>query len=291
MPTIVILAAGLGSRYGGNKQLVELGHKKLTLMEYNLLHAVEAGFDRVVFVIRPELSELINRQVIPRLPTELAHHIVFQTLDNVPINCLTPKSRTKPLGTAHALWCCKDLLKRHFAVINADDYYGEQAFKLLLSAANESKNAHLMVAYQLGNTLSHYGGVNRGLCKLTKHNTLNYIEECENIMQQGPRIVGTLTNSQKTITLEFKSLISMNCWYFNSDIIPFLEAEVIHLLADNNNSDKAECFLPEVVMKQVRAQNKPVITLTTNDRWFGLTYPQDTDAIAKKILQLELKKR
>ncbi len=288
MPTIVILAAGLGSRFGGNKQLVEFGNRKLTLMEYNLIHAVDAGFDRVIFVIRPELSEVINQEVIPRLPAGLHHELVYQTLENVPTGCLVSKKRTKPLGTAHALWCCKKFLKNNFAVINADDYYGAQAFRLLLSQSRkptELTNNHLMVAYQLGNTLSNFGGVNRGLCKLTKQNYLNHIQECENISQQTTCITGTLSQSKETIELEYQTLISMNCWYFHPDIIPLLEQEVRELLCQNN-SDKAESFLPSVVMKQIRKQNKQVKVVSTNEQWLGLTYPEDICAVEKKLLQL-----
>jgi choline kinase len=289
MTTIVILAAGLGSRFGGNKQLVEFGNKKLTLMEYNLLHAAQAGFERVIFVIRPELSTILQQQVLPRLPKYLHHEIVLQTLDNIPDNCVATAGRTKPLGTAHALWCCHELLTESFAVINADDYYGEQTFKLLTQykkmQPEKRHDDHLMVAYQLSNTLSNYGGVNRGLCKLAANHTLNSIEECENITKQGGSITGRLTNSKQNITLEDNSLISMNCWYFSPDIMPLLEAEVVELLT-NKHQPNAECFLPEVVMKQISSQQKNVTVLTTNEQWFGLTYPQDTEAVEKKLLQL-----
>ncbi len=289
MTTIVILAAGLGSRFGGNKQLVELGKKKLTLMEYNLIHAKKAGFNRVIFVIRPELSDVLQKQVLPRLPKKLKHEIVHQTFDNIPANCTVPSDRTKPLGTAHALWCCHKLLTGNFAVINADDYYGSKAFKLLLSQENSTvlggeTCAHLMVAYQLANTLSNHGGVNRGLCKVTQQNTLSYIEECEGIIRYKDTIIGTLTSNKQCLKLEDNSLVSMNCWYFNTDIIPILESEVMELLADNNES--AECFLPEVVMKQIKFNKKKVNVLATSEQWFGLTYLQDVRAVEKILMQL-----
>lgn len=282
MASIVILAAGLGSRFGGDKQLVEFGSKQLTLMEYNLLHAVQAGFTRVVFVIRSELKEVLNKQVLPRLPQGLRYEVVLQTLEYLPLGCAVPEGRTKPLGTAHALWCCHHLLTEHFAVINADDYYGEQAFKLLLAASNKALNNHAMVAYPLQNTLSEFGSVNRGLCQCDKMNNLVSIEECEDIIQLTGKIIGTLSSTSTAVELEKNSLISMNCWLFNIDIFPALEQEIKHLL-QAKASLKTECYLPNVVMIQIQQQHKKVHVLTTTDQWFGLTYEQDCLLVGKKI--------
>jgi len=281
MPSIVILAAGLGSRFGGDKQLVEFGCRKLTLMEYNLLNAVQAGFDRVIFVIRPELKDILHRQVLSRLPNALQYEIVLQTLDNVPAGCLVPKERSKPLGTAHALWCCRKLLTESFAVINADDYYGDQAFELLLIQANKTANYHLMVAYQLQNTLSEFGSVNRGLCQFSPEYNLEHIEECENISEHKDKITGKVSLDDKIIELDKNALISMNCWLFNTDIFPILTEEISQVLQQNKLN--AECYLPNVVMKQIVQQQKNVMVLKTTEQWFGLTYQQDSQKVNEKV--------
>ena len=281
MPSVVILAAGLGSRFGGDKQFVEFGNRKLTLMEYNLLNAVQAGFDRVLFVIRPELKDILRQQVLPRLPDTLQYEIVLQTLDNLPAGCLVPTERNKPLGTAHALWCCRKLLTKSFAVINADDYYGAQAFELLLTQANKTANHHLMVAYQLQNTLSEFGSVNRGLCKFSTENHLDNIEECENIIEHKDKITGKLSVDGKIIELDKDILISMNCWLFNTDIFPMLTEEISQVLQQNKLN--AECYLPNVVMKQIVQQRKNVMVLKTTEQWFGLTYQQDSEKVSEKV--------
>jgi NDP-sugar pyrophosphorylase family protein len=282
MSTVVILAAGLGSRFGGNKQLVEFGVKKLTLMEYNLLNAVKAGFNRVIFVIRPDIADVLHHQVLSRLPKELLYEVVLQTLDNLPENQSLSTERSKPLGTAHALWCCRKLLSENFTVINADDYYGIQAFKLLLEQSAKTPSDHLMVAYQLKNTLSEFGSVNRGLCQIDLEKNLANIEECENIVQRAELITGEVEQGKKAIELDENSLISMNCWLFNMDIFPLLTQEICNLIKYSNDS-QAECYLPHVVMKQIAQEQKKVRVLQTTGQWFGLTYEQDCLLVNKKI--------
>jgi NDP-sugar pyrophosphorylase family protein len=282
MPTVVILAAGLGSRFGGNKQLVEFGVKKLTLMEYNLLNAMKAGFNRVIFVIRPDIADVLHHQVLSRLPKGLLYEVVLQTLDNLPDNHSLLIERNKPLGTAHALWCCRKLLNENFAVINADDYYGEQAFKLLLEQSTKTPDYHLMVAYQLENTLSEFGSVNRGLCQIDIENNLEEIEECKNIVQRTEIITGEIEHANKEVELDKNCLISMNCWLFNMDIFPLLTQEILNLIKYENDS-KAECYLPDVVMKQIVQEQKKVRVIQTTDQWLGLTYEQDCLLVDKKI--------
>lgn len=290
MSTLVILAAGLGSRFGGNKQLAEFGERKLTLMEYNIIHAAQAGFTDVVFIIRPELEQTLTSQVIPRLPNTIKAHTVHQSLSTLPQGCQVNTERTKPLGTAHALWCCHKLIKTTFAVINADDYYGAQAFNLLFAQAKSQPNDHAMVAYQLKSTLSEFGGVNRGLCQVSPHSTLQGIEECEDIQLINNTLVGRVNNNEHTV-LKDNSLISMNCWLFNGDIFALLENEIRIMLSEHSQTKSAlsqkylkqECYLPTVVMKQIKQQQKNVHVLCSTEQWFGLTYPQDAALVDKKV--------
>ncbi len=293
MITLVILAAGLGSRFGGNKQLAEFGPLQLTLMEYNIINAAKAGFTRVIFVIRPELETLLRQQVICRLPEEVEYDFAFQSFDNLPTGCSIPPKRSKPLGTAHALWCCRQLIKKSFAVINADDFYGEQAFNILLKQAVNTPTDYLMVAYQLQNTLSDFGGVNRGLCQFNKQNYLTTIEECEQIKANEQAINGIISNTQQDIELAPHSLISMNCWFFTPDIFSALEQGIVNLLSsieENKLVLNAECYLPAVVMEQIQTNNKKVKVLSSHDAWFGLTYPQDSKQVDEKVTALLNKK-
>lgn len=285
MSTVVILAAGLGSRFGGNKQLAEFGEQQLTLMEYNLINAVAAGFTQVIFVIRPELKEIFKQQIIPRLPKKLAVELVEQTLAKIPQGCTLSSDRIKPLGTAHALWCCHELLsknKQSFAVINADDYYGKQAFSLLLEQNIKTPNHHLMVAYQVQNTLSDFGGVNRGLCQLNTNNRLISIEECEGIERNKDEIIGKIVSTAQSTTLNKEYLVSMNCWYFNADIYPLL-TKALKSLIEKTSSLNKECYLPDVVMQQILKENKYITVLASTSSWFGLTYLQDSLDVSIKI--------
>jgi NDP-sugar pyrophosphorylase family protein len=293
MTSIVILAAGLGSRFGGNKQLAEFGDQQLTLMEYNLLNAVNAGFERVIFVIRPELEDLLKQQVITRLPDGLSYDIAYQTIADVPDGCHISTKRTKPLGTAHALWCCRHLINDNFAVINADDFYGKKAFHLLLAQTKKTPNYHLMVAYQLKNTLSDFGGVNRGLCQIDDQHYLLAIEECEKIQATEKGINGVISDKQQSIKLANDCLISMNCWLFTPEIFTALKQALVDLLSFTKitvNNINTECYLPAVVMQQIQQETTKVKVLSTEDSWFGLTYPQDSTLVNKKVTALFSKK-
>ena len=296
MSTLIILAAGLGSRFGGNKQLAEFGPRKLTLMEYNILNAVKAGFNKVIFVIRQDLEPLFTKQIVPRLPKALDYDFVHQSLAMIPDGCIVPSKRIKPLGTAHAVWCCHHKVDSSFAVINADDYYGDQAFHLLFKGSINAPDNHLMVAFQLQNTLSDFGGVNRGLCQLSAQNTLMAIEECENILINQGTITGSISNQSERIIIRHDTLISMNCWLFTPDIFPFLADEIRLLLKDNEQSPlpalvkpqqhARECYLPEVVMKQISQENKKVTVLSSKDQWFGVTYFEDISLVNEKITMI-----
>ncbi len=301
MNTLVILAAGLGSRFGGNKQLAEFSSAKLTLMECNICHAIDAGFTNVVFIIRPELKALISKQILPKLDNKIEVNFVEQNLNDLPKGVSLPENRTKPLGTAHAIWCCRNIIKGNFSVINADDYYGKSAFFLLLKNSENLSKSHLMVAFQLDKFLSEFGGVNRGFCKYDKNDLLLNIEECHDIKRVvnadgSQTIIGQFDHENKTVELAANSLTSMNCWGFTTDIFPALAAHISETISNYNNTDSSknvnsfECYLPKVVMQQITKDNKEVKLLTSNDTWFGLTFPEDTKLVEKNIALLHQEK-
>lgn len=289
--TLVILAGGNGSRFGGAKQFACFGHKNRTLMEYNLYHAIEAGFNHVIFVTQAQQKLQLEREVITRLPENLTVNIVIQSLDILPDICHISPTRTKPLGTAHALWCAKDVIQGNFAVINADDYYGQQAFKLLTQQQAridlEANNAcYAMVAYLVKNTLSEHGGVNRGLCEYSSQMQLLQISEVENIRQvesaKNTEITGVVSTTKQTISLAPDSLVSMNCWAFNQKIFPAIEQMLINTFT-LDASEKDECYLPSVVMQQLEKQQVNVDVLSSSDDWFGVTYAADSALVDHKI--------
>jgi len=297
MATLVILAAGLGSRFGGNKQLAEFSSANLTLMECNICHAIDAGFTKVIFIIRPELSILFTEQILPKLVDKTTVVLVEQNLNDLPDNICIPEKRIKPLGTAHAIWCCRHTINGNFAVINADDYYGKSAFKLLLRKNDDLLGHYLIVAFQLDKTLSEFGGVNRGFCQCDENNLLTSIDECHDIKRvmnnrKQLEITGQLEHDDEIKPLVPNSLTSMNCWSFTTDIFSALEANITHTITDfykkgmSENVNRFECYLPNVVMEQITKDNKKVTLLTSTEKWFGLTFPEDTKIVEKNIANL-----
>ena len=294
LTTLVILAGGNGSRFGGPKQFACFGHLKRTLMEYNIYYAIEAGFSQVVFIIKASHKEQLEREVISMLPEKITVSIAIQTNSMIPQQCYVPSERTTPLGTAHALWCAKEYIKGRFVVVNADDHYGPQAFVQLqywnthMHSENSNKR-YAMVAYLIENTLSEHGGVNRGLCEYDSNMHLKHIKEVESIRQiregRNSIIRGDIVSTKETINIPFCSLISMNCWAFDSYIFPAIEHMLIHTFAIDTD-EKVECYLPDVVMEQLDKENIDVNILISKDDWFGVTYAKDSVSVENKINQL-----
>jgi hypothetical protein len=281
-PALVILAAGLGSRYGDTKQIAGVGPNGEWLLEYAIHDALAAGFTQVVMVIRPALRESLEARLAPHLQGHAALHFVEQSVDKVPAGCSVPVDRSKPLGTGHALWCCAPLLRGPFAVINADDYYGRDAFHLL--AAHFSANARpAMVGYRLDATLSSHGGVNRGVCRIDADGQLEDVTEVIDIAARDGVLTGTAPNGART-TLTPDAVVSLNCWGLQPDLLPDLEQGLREFLP--HAGAKNEYFLPHAIAAHLAKRRQSLAVLPSRDAWMGLTYPDDRARVVNAIAAL-----
>lgn len=290
--SLVIMAAGLGSRYGGSKQVEGVGPHNEILMEYGIHDALQAGFSKVVFIIKPDMAELMDRLCGDYLrrktakdgsPVEVEY--VFQDFSSIPDFYAIPTGRTKPFGTVHALLCAKDVVKEPFCVINADDFYGADAYQMMHDALLElpAEGQAAMVGYLLKNTASLNGGVTRGLC-WAEEGWLRAVVETKDIHLY-PN--GTLAVEETGRELDGNTLVSMNFWGFSPAIFPVLEGYFHHFLrAVAGESDKAECLLPVMVDALVQGKLLQVSVLQSGDRWFGMTYQAERMEVAGKLRQL-----
>lgn len=276
-PTLVILAAGLGSRYGDAKQIAGIGPDGEWLLEYAIHDAIAEGFTRVVVVIQPALRDILQHRLGPCLQNRAGLHFVEQTLDRVPAGCEVPVDRSRPLGTGHALWCCAPLLRGPFAVINADDYYGRQAFRLLAAHFRES-TWPAMVGFRLAATLSPHGSVNRGVCRVDADGRLEDVAEFLDIAARDGFLTGTAPGGART-ELSPDTVVSLNCWGLLPDLLQDLEDGLRAFLPRAGAKD--EYFLPHAITAHLAARHRPLAVLASGDAWLGLTYPGDRpEAIA-----------
>lgn len=284
--TLVVLAAGLGSRFaGGVKQLQRVGPSGEVIMDYSIHDAIEAGFNRVIFIIRHDIQELFDSMIGNRIREICAAKGVevlcaYQEKDNLPGNFVCPGERVKPWGTGHALLSCKGMLHGGFTVVNSDDYYGKdayrQAMEFLDSLEDDSEGVYGLIGFRLGNTLSEHGGVTRGLCQ-TENGWLTHILETRNVVktQTGARaeIRGTMTELQEDIP------VSMNMWGFTPDVIDQLEARFLEFLEKSVNEPKSEFLIP-TEMEVLRSRGTARIrVLPTTSQWFGMTYAEDMPGV------------
>lgn len=299
MSCLVILAAGLGSRYGGAKQLVELGRLQRTLMEYNICHAYDHGFKKVIFIVQKKSRSIIEKNIIPRLPVGLEICIAEQNNHNLPQSCKLPEQSTKPLGTAHALWCAREYIDSYFCVINGDDYYSNDAFKQLASSSQTKMN--VIVTFKLNKTLSKFGGVNRGLCETgvdfsSGLEQLKGIQECINIKQEINQLTRVeeitgeiysypmqddLSKQLKKISLNGNQSVSMNCWGFQPAFVEQIEETLINHYEQLKLS--SECYLPDAIMQAITQKSIAFKVANTNSNWFGLTYQKDKFEVESNI--------
>lgn len=287
--TLVVLAAGMGSRYGGLKQLDPIGQHGEFIIDYSVYDAVRAGFDKVVFIIKRENHEIFRDTIGKRIENVIDVEYAFQELTEEEKACL-PKDRTKPLGTAHALLCARPFVKGNFAIINADDYYGVEAFRLAadyLKEANALDDTHFcMVGYQLANTLTEHGTVSRGLCEVKADGALSSITERTKIRKAGAD-AEYLDGNDAWVPVSGKTVASMNFFGFTERIFEYAERELAAFLKDpSTDLMKGECYLPTVASRSLEGGVCDMKVLVTADRWFGVTYKEDRPLVVDSLRKL-----
>lgn len=277
------MAAGIGSRYGDSKQVDPIGPGGETIMDYSLYDARRSGFQKVVFVIRPDLEEKFQKTIAPRLAGHFEIAFVHQTLDLFTDGFQAPPNRIKPWGTAHALLTVQEKIHGPFAIINADDYYGHRSFELMAKHLGSSKDS-AMLGYRLKNTLSPHGSVSRGICTSNDKMELQSVVEHVGVEKRNESIVSVVDS--KTTVLRGDELVSMNFWGFHPSIFSHVHRGFKHFLQTHGHEPKAEFLLPTVVDELIRSKRNRVKILPTDDRWFGLTYREDKANAFNEIRKL-----
>lgn len=287
-PTLFVLAAGMGSRYGGLKQLDGLGPNGETIMDYSVFDAIRAGFGKIVFVIRKDFEEDFRRVVLKKYEGKVPCEVCFQSIDKVPTGCSYTKERSKPWGTNHALLMAKDIIHEPFAVINADDFYGKESFEVLaefLLGVEGKQNAYCMAGYRVGNTLSENGSVSRGVCKTDGNGYLTDVVERTSIERIDGKIVFKDENGD-LVELEENTPVSMNMWGFTPEYFGYSEEAFKRFLQEHGEELKSEFYIPTVVNDLIVAGKATCKVLDTPAKWFGVTYAQDRQGVVDKIEKL-----
>ncbi|WP_321333264.1 nucleotidyltransferase [uncultured Bacteroides sp.] len=287
-PTLFVLAAGMGSRYGGLKQLDGLGPNGETIMDYSIFDAIRGGFGKVVFVIRKDFEPDFRNKILSKYENHIPVELVFQALDSLPSGITCPPDRVKPWGTNHAVLMGKDVIKEPFAVINADDFYGRDSFAVLgkaLAEMNGKSNDYCMVGYRVGNTLSDSGSVARGVCETNAEGYLTTVVERTAIERINGKVSFT-DEKGKLVTIDDHTPVSMNMWGFTPDYFKYSEDYFVEFLKENMNNLKAEYFIPLMVNKLINDGTARVKVLDTISKWFGVTYAEDRQGVVDKIQAL-----
>ncbi len=292
-PTLVILAAGMGSRYGGLKQIDPIDKQGHKIIDFSIYDAYRAGFKKVVFIIKKENEADFRSCIGDAVSKKMQVEYVYQELTNVPENFVIPEGRVKPWGTAHAIYCCKDTVKEPFAVINADDYYGVSAYQslyeFLTSEKKEDKLPFCMVGYELKNTLTENGSVARGCCQMDSENFLESIDERTNIIKTEDGAAYSKDDGKTYIPMPLDTLTSMNMWGFVPEIFGELKNSLDRFFGSEveSNPMKAECYLPMEVGNMIQDGKATVKVLSSKDKWFGVTYKEDKPFVEASIQKLK----
>ncbi|MCQ2225979.1 MAG: nucleotidyltransferase [Paludibacteraceae bacterium] len=288
-PTLLVLAAGMGSRYGGLKQLDGLGPNGETIMDFSIFDAARAGFGKVVFVIRHAFEQDFREKVISKYKDAINVEVVFQELDSLPAGFSLHPERVKPWGTNHAILMGKEAVKEPFAVINADDFYGKESFQILADALKKmegKRDQYCMVAYRLGNTLSESGHVSRGVCNKNAQNHLTTVVEHYEVQRKGNEVVFKNQETGNYDTIDENLPVSMNMWGFTPDYFEHSDADFKEFLTKNADNIKAEYGIPTMVNRLIQEGTSTIDVLETPCKWFGVTYKEDRPSVVEKIQQL-----
>ena len=294
-PVLVIMAAGMGSRYGGLKQIDPVDSYGHIIMDFSVYDAVRAGFEKVIFIIKEENREAFDAAIGDRLKKYVEVAYVYQALENIPEGCRVPEGRVKPWGTGHAVLCCRDVIHGPFAVINADDYYGPEAFRMiydyLVSHEDDEKYRYVMVGYRLGNTVTENGHVSRGVCSVDTEGYLTSIVERTWIETQGEGTAYSEDEGRTLIPIDPAATVSMNMWGFSGSFMGELESRFSGFFEEKvpGNPLKAEYFLPSVVSALLAEGKATAQVLQSEDKWYGVTYKEDKQTVVEAMAALKAK--
>ena len=275
--TLVVMAAGMGSRFGGLKQVEPIGPKGEALLDFSVYDAKKAGFTKVVFIIQHQIEKDFKELVGKRIEKIIDVEYAFQETDKLPEGFVAPEERTKPWGTGHAIYCCRDIVKTPFEVINAHDYYGKSAFEKIYNHLKEQNGDYCMVGFRLANTLTENGSVSRGVCEI-EDGKLKSVTERTKIVD-----CKYTEDDVNWISLSPDTVVSMNMWGFTPDFFKYVERDLIAFLKEKINVPKAEFYLPSVASGVINNNEKNVTVLVAEDKWYGVTYKEDKDDVVNAI--------
>lgn len=287
--TLVILAAGMGSRFGGLKQITPLGPNGEFIIDYSVYDAIEAGFTKIVFLIKEENYEIFKETIGKRVEPHINVEYCFQKNDNLPVGYSLPEDRVKPLGTAHAILCCNEKVKEPFMIINADDFYGRDAFikgaEFLKNVTEEKPYSYGMVGYLVKNTITENGSVKRGVCEIKEDKLVSIIES--SIEKKDNKIIATPLDGKASFEVREDDTVSMNMLLFTPSIFTYIEENFKEFLDNNqDNLEKCEYLIPDVLFKAIKENYATVTTLKTTSTWYGVTYKEDADYVKESLKRL-----
>ena len=288
-PTLLVLAAGMGSRYGGLKQLDGIGPNGETIMDYSIYDAIRSGFGKVVFVIRHDFEKDFKEKILSKYENHIAVDVVFQSIDKLPDGFVPNPERTKPWGTNHAVLMGSEIIREPFAVINADDFYGQDSFRVLAKALTDMEGKtgeYCMVGFRVGNTLSESGEVSRGVCHISDDGFLTTVTERHHIMRRDGGAVSFLDESGNAIVLDDNALVSMNMWGFTPDYFEYSKKAFVEFLSEHGNDLKTEFYIPSMVNELITRGAASVKVYDTTSSWFGVTYAADKPSVMANVARL-----